>query len=209
MSQTHRTQGRTFSTGMSYMDIHRLTTSKRGRNIIVISNRSRGPMSACDYHPPTQGPQSYSCGGMRSGCPPKPWRRRTRFGGFRRRYNMDHGCKAVGLHISVGIGTSDSPSRGRPCLYNRRRNPVVSKRSIASGVGRTHRGLTPGTSDRLRLFRFCSGGSIPFIRPFADLVFTVSVPFLHQPLELVIVPLHCLKIVVRNLSPFFLSSPLN
>ena len=44
-------------------------------------------------------PQLLSCGGMRSGCPPKPWRRRTRFGGFRRRHNRDHGCQAVGLHL--------------------------------------------------------------------------------------------------------------
>jgi len=36
---------------------------------------------------------------MRSGCPPKPWRRRTCFGGFRRRHQRDRGCKAVGLHI--------------------------------------------------------------------------------------------------------------
>ncbi len=32
------------------------------------------------------------------GCPPKPSQRRTCFGGFRRRYQRDHGCKAVGLH---------------------------------------------------------------------------------------------------------------
>jgi hypothetical protein len=35
------------------------------------------------------------------GCPPKPWRRRTRFGGFRRRSQRDHGCKAVGLHSAI------------------------------------------------------------------------------------------------------------
>jgi hypothetical protein len=37
-----------------------------------------------------------------AGCPPKPLRRRTCFGGFRRRYQRDHGCKAVGLHHGGG-----------------------------------------------------------------------------------------------------------
>ena len=41
---------------------------------------------------------------MRSGCPPKPWRRRTCFGGFRRRHQRDHGCKAVGLHLLRRLG---------------------------------------------------------------------------------------------------------
>jgi hypothetical protein len=38
---------------------------------------------------------------MHGGCPPKPWRRRARFGGFRRSFKRDHGCKAVGLHSSL------------------------------------------------------------------------------------------------------------
>jgi kynurenine formamidase len=70
-------------------------------------------------HPPTQEataarpPQSSatedgsSRGGMRSGCPPKLWRRRTCFGGFRRRHQRDHGCKAVGLHFAQGGQTLD------------------------------------------------------------------------------------------------------
>ena len=37
--------------------------------------------------------------GMRNGCPPKPWRRRTGFGGFRRKHQRDHGCKPWGSTI--------------------------------------------------------------------------------------------------------------
>ena len=44
---------------------------------------------------------------MRSGCPPKPWRRRTRFGGFRRRHKKDHGCKAVGLHCDQDLRSGE------------------------------------------------------------------------------------------------------
>jgi hypothetical protein len=34
-------------------------------------------------------PRLKSRGGMHSGCPPKPWQRRTRFGGFRRSHKSD------------------------------------------------------------------------------------------------------------------------
>jgi hypothetical protein len=57
-------------------------------------------------------PRLSSRGGMHGGCPPtrrpeplggvpKPWRRRARFGGFRRSFKRDHGYKAVWLHLSV------------------------------------------------------------------------------------------------------------
>jgi hypothetical protein len=62
--------------------------------------------------PPTRRPEPM-------GDVPKPWRRKTCFGGFRRRYKRDHGCpafvaettsaeqaKAVGLHVDRSASVS-------------------------------------------------------------------------------------------------------
>ena len=50
------------------------------------------------FHPPMQEATAVKPWRNASGCPPKPRRRRTCFGGFRRKLPRDHGRKAVGLH---------------------------------------------------------------------------------------------------------------
>jgi hypothetical protein len=105
-------------------------------------------------------------------------------------------CRRDGLGLVAG-----AESDGVEVLDSYLPHPA----STGKGIGEEHIELfATRTSDQLLLFHFRLGRSVPFFRPFADLVFTVSVPFLHQPLELVIVPLDCFKIVVRNLAPLFL-----
>lgn len=72
-----------------------------------------------EVHPPTQEATAAKPWRWRSGCPPKPWRRRacfhpsqpcrllwrSRLGGFCRRSLSGHGCKAVGLHLEYVEGT--------------------------------------------------------------------------------------------------------
>src|SRR5437867_12932066 len=74
---------------------------------------------------------------MRSGCPPKPWRRRTCFGGFRRTYYRDHGCEAVGLHIAEACcyNPADTLLTPLPPGHDKAHQHETARRGIREGAG--------------------------------------------------------------------------